>query len=109
MVRTDSRRYPRIKCRVIVDHLGPTLDLSAGGLRVLTARPAPPGAEVQLAFQMPETELQLHCHGRVVHVLRSPIDQDLFEIGIQFQRMMTRHRAAIQAYVGERVDQRVPV
>jgi len=105
MVTTELRRHPRIRCRLIVDHLGPTIDLSAGGLRVLSANPQPQGAEVRLAFQLPETEETVLCHGRVTHVTQSAIDKDLHEMGIQYQRMMTRNREAIELYVRQRAEE----
>jgi c-di-GMP-binding flagellar brake protein YcgR len=100
----DCRKHPRIKCRAIVDNVGPTLDVSAGGVRVLTAHPLPEGTEVRLAFQLPDADEPVHCHGRVVHAGRSLIDADLYEMGIQYQRMMARHRTAITQYVHRRAD-----
>ena len=107
--KTDHRKHPRLKCRIIVENLGPTLDISAGGLRVLTANPARTGAEVRLVFQMPEAEEILQCHGRVAHVTPSDIDPELAEIGLQFQRLMTRHREALQIYVNDRIDRPVRI
>jgi Tfp pilus assembly protein PilZ len=104
MIKTDKRKHQRIKCRVIVEHVGPTMDLSAGGVRVLTANPIAEGTEVRLAFQLPESEEMVQCHGRVAYVDQSPIDADLREVGIQFLRMMARHRQAIAEYVAGRVD-----
>ena len=104
-VKTDGRQSARIKCRVIVDQVGPTIDISAGGLRILTANPATAGAELRVAFLMPESEQQVQCHGRVVHVAPSTIDQELYEIGVQFQRMMSRHREALQEYVSLRAGE----
>ncbi|MBN2583047.1 MAG: PilZ domain-containing protein [Planctomycetes bacterium] len=104
MIGTDSRKHQRIKCRVIVEHVGPTVDLSAGGIRVLMANPMTEGAEVRLAFQLPESEELVQCHGRVVYIDDSEIDPDLREVGIQFLRMMARHRQALADYVGSRAD-----
>jgi len=104
MIAADSRHHARIRLRVIVDRLGPSADISAGGIRVLTANPLPPGAEVRLAFELPETEAPMQCHGCVVHVGPSRIDTDLFEMGIRYQRMMSRDRDAIRRYVSERAD-----
>jgi len=103
----QRRSQPRIQCRFIVDRLGPSVDLGAGGLRFLTANPPIPGQEVRVAFQMPESLETVQCHGRVVHITQSPIDKELCEVGIQFQRMMARHRQAIQDYVSARADQLV--
>ena len=104
MIVADSRQHARIRLRVIVDKVGPSTDISAGGIRVLTANPLPQGAEIRLAFELPEAEEPMQCHGRVVHVGPSSIDQDLSEMGIRYQRMMTRHRDAIRRYVSERAD-----
>jgi PilZ domain-containing protein len=104
MITTDLRKHPRIKSRVIVDKLGPTLDISGGGLRVLTANPQPEGAEVRLAFLLPESDDAVQCHGHVIHVARSPIDDDLFEMGIRYQRMMTRSREDLEAYIAVRAS-----
>ncbi|HOI55538.1 MAG TPA: PilZ domain-containing protein [Phycisphaerae bacterium] len=104
MIKTDSRKHQRIKCRVIVEHVGPTVDLSAGGIRVLMANPITEGTEVRLAFQLPESEELVQCHGRVAYVDQSQIDAELREVGIQFLRMMARHRQAIAEYVDGRAD-----
>lgn len=105
MIATELRKSPRIRCRLIVDRLGPTIDMSAGGLRVLTANPQPAGGEVRLVFQLPESEETVQCHGCVTHVTQSEIDKDLFEMGIQYQRMMTRNREAIELYVQQRAEE----
>lgn len=105
MITTELRRHPRIRCRLIVDRLGPTIDMSAGGMRVLSANPQPKGAEVRLAFQLPESEETVLCHGCVTHVTQSEIDHDLYEMGIQYQRMMTRNREAIELYVQQRAEE----
>jgi len=104
MTGTDTRRHARIGCRVIVDTVGPTTDISAGGIRILTANPLAKGTEVKLMFELPEAEEPIQCHGRVVHVVPSLIDGDLFEMGIQYQRIMARDRDAIRRYVTERAD-----
>ena len=104
MIRTDSRKHRRIKCRVIVEDVGPTIDISAGGISVLMANPMPEGSEVRLAFQLPETERSVQCHGRIVHVSSSTIDPELNEVGVQFMRIMARDRKVIADYVLGRAD-----
>jgi Tfp pilus assembly protein PilZ len=104
MLTTESRAHPRIKCRVIVEKLGPTTDLSAGGLCVLTTNPLPAGSEVRLAFSLPDDGPPLQCHGRVVRVAPSTIDRELYEVGLQYQRMMSRDREALSAYVAGLAD-----
>ena len=104
MIKTEARQSDRIKCRVIVENVGATVDLSEGGMCVLMANPLAEGTEVGLAFQLPESEETVHCHGRVVHTGPSSIDRDLYEIGIQFLRLMTRHREALGQYVQARAD-----
>jgi c-di-GMP-binding flagellar brake protein YcgR len=106
MIQTESRHHPRLKCRVIIEAVGSTIDLSEGGVCVLVAKPLPEGAEVQLAFQLPESEETALCHGRVVRVAPSSIDKELYEVGIQFLRLMTRDREAIARYVQSRADAR---
>lgn len=103
--RAERRHHRRIGCRVIVEKLGPSSDISAGGIRILTANPSPPDTEVRLAFELPESEESVQCHGRVVRIAPSPIDEELFEVGIQYQRMMARHREAIRQYVASRYDE----
>ncbi len=106
MLQTESRLHPRLKCRVIIETVGATLDLSEGGVCVLVAKPLPEGDEVQLAFQLPESEETARCHGRIVRVGPSSIDKELFEVGIQFLRLMPRDREAIARYVQSRADAR---
>ncbi len=104
MIRTESRKHGRIKCRVIVEGVGPTIDIAAGGLSVLVANAAPEGAELPLVFHLPESERPVKCHGRVVHVSPSNIDPDLRQMGVQFMRMMARDHKAIADYVISRSD-----
>lgn len=104
MIRTDRRKHRRIKCRVIVERVGPTVDISAAGISVLMANPVPEGCEVRLAFPLPEAEWPVQCHGRVVHVSSCKIDPELREVGIQFMRIMARDRKAIADYVCSRAD-----
>lgn len=101
----ENRKHARMKCRVIVDSVGSTIDMSAGGLRVLMANPLAIGSEVALSFQLPESEEQVQCHGRVAHVSRSRVDRDLREVGIQFLRMLSRHREALDRYTAERTEE----
>ena len=104
MIQAESRKHTRIKCRVIVERAGPTIDISAGGVSVLMANPVSQGAEVRLAFHLPEAERAVQCHGRVVHVSSCTIDPALHEVGIQFMRIMARDRKAIADYVCNRAD-----
>jgi c-di-GMP-binding flagellar brake protein YcgR len=106
MIQTESRLHPRLKCRVIIETIGSTIDLSEGGACVLVAKPLPEGAEVQLAFQLPESEETARGHGRVVRVAQSSIDKELFEVGLQFLRLETGDREAIARYVQTRADAR---
>lgn len=103
MIGSECRRTQRVRCRVIVERLGPTIDLSPGGLRLLMGRPPAPGTELRLAFQLPEAADTLQCHGCVIHVSPSEIDDDLAEVGVEFQRMMSRDCRAVADYVASRV------
>ena len=98
----QRRRYARVPCRMIVERVGPTVDLSEGGLRVLSAHPLAHGADLPLTFELPEIGTLVRCQGAVVHVTRSRYDHDLVEMGVTFKDLPEAGREQIMSYIAAR-------
>jgi len=54
MLRTEQRGCPRITTRITIDAIGPTLNISAGGMCVLMADPMREGTKPTLSFTLPD-------------------------------------------------------
>ncbi len=72
----DQRRYPRYPIRLQVQYqdtdrelVVSSLDLSAGGLFLSTAHPAPAGTPVSLSVELPDRRGVVWATGHVVHVI----------------------------------------
>jgi len=84
MLRTELRTSPRITTRLTVEAIGPTLNISAGGMCVLMADPMREGTTPTLHFTFPDDETPVACKGRITWCRASKIDPDLFEVGLAF-------------------------
>lgn len=102
--RSKRRRYARVPCRMIVQRVGPTVDLSEGGVRILSANPLPKGADLPLEFELPEIAETVRCRGSVVHVSPSRFDRELVEIGVAFQDLTPTGHEQILSFVAARAD-----
>ncbi len=100
----QRRRDARVPCRMIVERVGPAIDLSASGLRVLSANPLPAGSVVSLTFEVPEIGASVKCTGSVVHVTPSRFDRDLLEMGVAFDDLSGESRKQIEGYVALRSE-----
>lgn len=98
------RRYARVPCRMIVQRVGPTVDLSEGGMRILSANPLQKGSDLPLEFELPETAETVRCRGSVVHVSPSRFDRELVEIGVAFQDLTPTGHEQIVNFVAARAD-----
>lgn len=73
-----------------------TLDLSAGGCRVVAREPLPVGAVIDLKLQLADIVIELR--GRVVR-LRGGEQPDEYEVGIQFQDLDELAQDGIRMYL----------
>ena len=84
MLRTEQRGCPRITTRITVDAIGPTLNISAGGMCVLMADPMREGLTPTITFELPDDPKPVVAKARVVWCRTSRIDPELYEVGLSF-------------------------
>jgi Tfp pilus assembly protein PilZ len=82
-----------------VDALGPTLNISAGGMCVLMADPLREGTKPTLTFTLPDETEPIICRGRIVWCRPSKIDPELFEVGVSFAEISDEARDRVVAFV----------
>jgi len=99
MLRTEQRGCPRITTRITVDAIGPTLNISAGGMCVLMADPMREGTKPTLSFTLPDDPEPISCRGRIVWCRPSKIDPELFEVGVSFAEITDEARNRIVSFV----------
>lgn len=99
MLRTESRTCPRITTRLTVEAVGPTVNISAGGLCVLMADPMHEGTSPQLRFELPDDPNPVLCKGRIVWCRSSRIDPELYEVGIIFLDIADEDRQRVMGFV----------
>jgi len=103
MLRTEQRSQPRITTRLTVETVGPTLNISGGGMCLLMADPVREGMTPQLAFCLPDDPEPITCKGRITWCRTSHIDPELYEVGVMFTDISDadRHRVAefVEAHV----------
>lgn len=99
MLRTEMRTSPRITTRITVESIGPTLNISAGGMCVLMADPMREGTTPNLAFTLPEDESPVICKGRITWCRASKIDSELYEVGVAFVDISDEDRQRVMDFV----------
>jgi len=99
MLRTELRTSPRITTRLTVESIGPTLNISAGGMCVLMADPMREGTTPTLQFSLPDEDVPIVCKGRITWCRASTIDPDLFEVGVAFIDIRDEDRQRIVDFV----------
>ncbi len=99
MLRTEQRGNPRITTRITVESVGPTLNISAGGMCVLMADPLREGSKPTLTFSLPDDPDPIICHGRIVWCRPSKIDPDLYEVGLTFLEISDADRGRVMEFV----------
>lgn len=109
MLRTEQRSEPRITTRITVETVGPTLNISAGGMCVLVSRRLPTDVEVSLAFELTESKTSINCKGIVAWSRASHIDPDLFEMGIRFTEISDGDRREIDNFVDAHLKEEASV
>jgi len=104
MLRTEMRTTPRITTRLTVESIGPTLNISAGGMCVLMADPMREGTTPALEFTLPDDDTPVRCKGRITWCRASQIDPDLFEVGLAFVEISDADRQRIVDFVDTHLD-----
>jgi len=99
MLRTEMRTSPRITTRITVESIGPTLNISAGGMCVLMADPMREGTTPTLTFLLPEDETPVTCKGRITWCRASKIDPELYEVGVAFVDIRDEDRQRVMDFV----------
>jgi c-di-GMP-binding flagellar brake protein YcgR len=99
MLRTEQRTHPRITTRITIQSVGPTLNISAGGMCVLTADPLREGLMPEVSFELPDDPTPITCKARIAWCRTSRIDPELFEIGLAFTQISDPDRRRIMQFV----------
>jgi len=99
MLRTEMRTSPRITTRITIESIGPTLNISAGGMCVLMADPMREGTTPLLRFTLPDDETPVSCKGRITWCRASKIDPDLYEVGVAFVDIRDEDRRRVMRFV----------
>jgi len=99
MLRTELRTSPRITTRITVESIGPTLNISAGGMCVLMADPMREGTTPTLSFTLPDDPQPVLCKGRITWCRTSRIDPELYEVGLAFLEIGDEDRRRVMEFV----------
>jgi hypothetical protein len=99
MLRTEQRSTPRITTRLTVESVGPTLNISAGGMCVLMTDPMREGLTPTLTFTLPEDPEPVVCEAKIAWCRTSKIDPELYEVGLTFTRISDADRDRVSEFV----------
>jgi len=99
MLRTEKRSQPRITTRITVESVGPTMNISAGGMCVLMADPMREGLVPTLTFNLPDDPVPVVCKARIVWCRTSKIDPDLYEVGLSFTEIGEKDRQRVMDFI----------
>ena len=99
MLRTEQRGNPRITTRITIETVGPTLNISAGGMCILTADPLREGSKPILNFTLPDDPEPIVCKGRIAWCRPSKIDPELFEVGVTYAEITDADRRRVMDFV----------
>lgn len=99
MLRTEQRGCPRITTRITVESVGPTINISAGGMCILMADPMREGMQPVLSFTLPDDPKPVVCKARITWCRPSKIDSELFEVGVLFTEINDEDRNRITDFV----------
>ena len=99
MLRTELRMNPRITTRITVEAVGPTINISAGGMCVLMADPMREGTMPAITFLLPDDPAPIVCKGRIVWCRASKIDPELYEVGVIFADIRDEDRQRVIDFV----------
>jgi len=108
MLRTEKRHNGQtilsIRTKLTIESVGPTLNISAGGMCMLTSEQLRGGLRLSLTFNLPDDTVPITCKGQVVSCKPSTIDPELFEVGLQFTEVGDKDRARVLQFVKEYLD-----
>lgn len=102
----NTRRFPRVPFRTRVHCIGNglyfsdlTLNLSEGGLGLQTISSLKPGEELEIEFQLPNTERGVVVRTQVVWV--EPMNQGSYRMqcGVKFQELDKDCRRLLRSYI----------
>jgi len=99
MLRTENRSQPRITTRITVESVGPTVNISAGGMCVLMADPMREGLTPTITFELPDDPKPVVAKARIVWCRTSRIDPELYEVGLTFTEMSDENRRRVLEFV----------
>ena len=99
MLRTENRSQPRITTRITVESVGPTVNISAGGMCVLMADPMREGLTPTITFELPDDPKPVVAKARIVWCRTSRIDPELYEVGLTFTEMSDESRRRVLEFV----------
>ena len=99
MLRTENRSQPRITTRITVESVGPTVNISAGGMCVLMADPMREGLTPTITFELPDDPEPVVAKARIVWCRTSRIDPELYEVGLTFTEMSDESRRRVLEFV----------
>ena len=104
MLRTELRTAPRVTTRITVESVGPTLNVSAGGMCVLMADPMREGTTPSLTFELPDDPVLVVCKGKIVWCRTSKIDPELYEVGLTFAEISEADQLRVAKFVETHLD-----
>lgn len=99
MLRTENRSQPRITTRITVESVGPTVNISAGGMCVLMADPMREGLTPTITFELPDCQKPVVAKARIVWCRTSRIDPELYEVGLTFTEMSDENHRRVLEFV----------
>jgi len=99
MLRTENRSQPRITTRITVESVGPTVNISAGGMCVLMADPMREGLTPTITFELPDDPKPVVAKARIIWCRTSRIDPELYEVGLTFTEMSDECRRRVLEFV----------
>jgi len=99
MLRTENRSQPRITTRITVESVGPTVNISAGGMCVLMADPMREGLTPTITFELPDDPKPVVAKARIVWCRTSRIDPELYEVGLTFTELSDESRRRVLEFV----------
>jgi len=99
MLRTENRSQPRITTRITIESVGPTVNISAGGMCVLMADPMREGLTPTITFELPDDTKPVVAKARIVWCRTSRIDPELYEVGLTFTELSDESRRRVLEFV----------
>ena len=94
----ESREHLRVEAKVTISYLGPTKNLSGGGMCVMMDSPLAVGSEAQLEFTLPDAPNPICCTGQVVWSDKVRSSQKT-EVGLVFLDVSSADKARIEDFV----------